>query len=594
MINLRKIAEVAIKQGLAPVPVLVYRNGEKLDKRPLVAWKPFQQRMPTSEEVDAWPWDRANGLGIIPGDRVAVLDIDDADVAEQVLERLVELGLHTRVHGTRRGLHVYLRANGGRCQDIYLNGRKVGEIIAGKGHLITFASPYHIPLTDHRAFGAKGRAVESVGAFVGKLLPMARLRRPSDSSTAVIRQGGRNTYLANLAIRMARQGASQEAIDAALLADNEKRCQPPLPGEEVSEIAANKAATYPPHTGWAPGNGSWPAGDADAAGPVLVRLADVGRAEVSWVWQGRLPRGRITLFDGDPGVGKSWVSLAIAATLSRGGPLPGQAPGGEAARVLILTAEDGLADTVRPRLEDMGGDLERVEVLTAVKGADGRERHVNLMDDLPAVEAALAAGGYGLVVIDPLNAYLGTTLDTHRDAALRAVLTPLAALAERYKVSLIAIRHLTKGKRDRAIYRGQGSIAYTAAARVVHLVGVNPKNHQQRVIACIKNNLVPLPPPLAFEIGAKGLVPFHWLGETDVTPAALLAPEPEAEEATVLEEAKRFLTDALSEGPVEVKVLQKETKAAGLAWRTVERAKTALGVKAVKLGFDAGWGWELL
>src|SRR3989442_136267 len=168
------------------------------------------------------------------------------------------------------------------------------------------------------------------------------------------------------------------------------------------------------------------------------------------------------------------------------------------ANVLILTAEDGLSDTVVPRLQELGADLSRVTVLTSVR-REGKERHFSLVDDMAALEAALVGGDFALVIIDPLNAYLGTSLDTHRDAALRSVLTPLAALVERFGVALIAIRHLTKGARDRAIYRGQGSIAYTAAARVVHLVGVDPNNDKQRVIACIKNNLALHPPALAFE-----------------------------------------------------------------------------------------------
>ena len=138
--------------------------------------------------------------------------------------------------------------------------------------------------------------------------------------------------------------------------------------------------------------------------------------------------------------------------------------------MLILSAEDGVADTIRPRLEDMGADLSRVTVLTAVIDEDGQERHPSLVDDLAALDEVLSAGSFGLVIVDPINAYLGTSLDTHRDAALRAVLTPLGKLAEKHNVVMDLVRHLTKGGADKAIYRGQGNIAYTAAARIGLLV----------------------------------------------------------------------------------------------------------------------------
>ena len=196
------------------------------------------------------------------------------------------------------------------------------------------------------------------------------------------------------------------------------------------------------------------------------------------------------------------------------------------------------------------------------------------------------------MVIDPINAYLGVALDTHRDAALRAVLTPLALLAQRWGVIVLCIRHLTKGTRDKAIYRGQGNIAYTAQARVVFLVGVNPDDERERVMACIKNNLAPLPPALAFEL-VDGR--FLWRGETAVTPAALLAPDRGDEDRSALAEAKDFLADLLADGPVEVKQVQAAARAAGLAWRTIERAKAALGVKAHREGFGPGGRsvWEM-
>jgi len=332
-------------------------------------------------------------------------------------------------------------------------------------------------------------------------------------------------------------------------------------------------------------------GQPSPAEPILVTVADVEREEVAWLWPGYIPKGRLTIIDGDPGVGKSWLALAIAAAVTTGAPWPGQAESREAANVLVLTAEDGIADTIRPRLEDMGADLRRVRVLTGVQDSEGQQRHPSLVDDLPVLDGVLAQGGYDLVVIDPVNAYLGTSLDTHRDAALRSVLTPLALLAERWKVAIPCIRHLTKSPRDRAIYRGQGSIAYCAAARTVHLVGVNPNDPTERVITCIKNNLAPEPPSLAFEI-TEGR--FLWRGETSVSAAALLAPDSGPEERGALAEAQDFLRDLLTAGAVDAEEGWRQARKLGIAERTLKRARAALGIKARREGFGPGgrWVWE--
>jgi hypothetical protein len=335
-----------------------------------------------------------------------------------------------------------------------------------------------------------------------------------------------------------------------------------------------------------------PEGPSAPATPVLVTVADVEREEVSWLWPGYIPKSYLTIIDGDPSVGKSWLALAIAAAVTTGAPWPGQTAHREAANALVLTAEDGIANTVRPRLEDMGADLRRVRVLAAVQDGEGRQRHPSLVDDLPALDKALAEGAYSLLIIDPINAYLGASLDTHRDSALRSVLTPLGLLVERWGLAVLCIRHLTKSPRDRAIYRGQGSIAYCAAARTVHLVGVNPDDPTERVLACIKNNLAPEPPSLAFEL-TDGR--FLWRGETSVTAAGLLRPDADDGEQGALAEAQDFLRDLLADGPVDAEEGSRQARKVGIAERTLKRARAALGVKARRQGFGRGgrFLWEL-
>jgi len=326
---------------------------------------------------------------------------------------------------------------------------------------------------------------------------------------------------------------------------------------------------------------------------IVRRLGDVEREEIEWLWDKRIPRGKITVLDGDPEVGKSYLSLAIASAVTLGTALPDGDPG-LADGVLILTAEDGLGDTVRPRAEDMGADLRKIHCLTAVATSDGKTKHFSLADDLPALEGYLQSCPISLVIIDPINAYLGASIDTNKDAALRSVLTPVAELAERFRVAVLVIRHLTKGNRDKAIYRGQGSIAYVAAARSVLLAGKNPADETERAIVCIKNNLAEHPTGTAFEI-REGQ--FRWKGPTTLTAEDLLRPE-SGDGRSAVDEAVDFLKEALGNGARPINELGKEAKPHGISPAALGRARKKIGIKSRRIG-EAGkrgggvWLWSL-
>ncbi len=327
--------------------------------------------------------------------------------------------------------------------------------------------------------------------------------------------------------------------------------------------------------------------------PVIVSLADVEKQDVQWLWRSRIPQGKLTMLDGDPGNGKSWFSFAIAAALTNGQPLPDDGEIREPSNVLILSAEDGLGDTIRPRLEGMQADLTRIQVLTGIQG-EKTEQHLNIADNLASLESALKQRPYSLVIIDPLNAYIGNGVDTHKDAAIRAVLTPLSQLAAKYNVALLCIRHLNKGSSDKAIYRGQGSIAYTAAARVGLLLGVHPDNKNQRIVACIKNNLTEKPPAIAFDITNSQ---FTWMGVSDVTEDMLLQTSKEYKERTTeKEEAMEFLQTLLADEPVSAKEVQTQGEEVGFSLRTLKRAKKELGATSKRIGktgSEGSWAWML-
>lgn len=333
-----------------------------------------------------------------------------------------------------------------------------------------------------------------------------------------------------------------------------------------------------------------PDGASAQASPRVVRMADVPPERVTWLWEPYVPRGKLTILEGDPGIGKSSVAFAIATFVTLGRGLPGM-PVMDPANVLILSAEDGLGDTIRPRLDSMGADVARIFAIDGpltCGGEDGEE-------GLAFVEDAIARLGPTLVVLDPLVYYLGAGVDLHRANEVRAVTARLARLAELYSCAIVAVRHLSKGSRDRAIYRGLGSIDLTAAARSVLLAGQDPDEPAKRAIAQTKCNLAPLGPPVGFSLEGGH---FAWLPETDLTAARMLAAEGDGEEVGRRAGAEEFLQEALVDGPRPAKEIRREARDEGLSDRTLDRAKAALGVRATRRG-EAGrrgggaWVWEL-
>lgn len=320
--------------------------------------------------------------------------------------------------------------------------------------------------------------------------------------------------------------------------------------------------------------------------PVLVRVSEVQREDVRWLWGNRIPLGKLTLLEGDPGVGKSFCSLAIATAVTRGLGLPGQART-DAGNVLILSSEDGIADTIRPRLEDMGADLERISILRGAKNPKGEERAVTLLD-LDILERAMDLEKPKLTIVDPLIAYLAGR-DEWKAGQVRGVLGPLAALAEKTGSAVMGIRHLVKSM-VRAIYKGQGSIDFLAACRSAFVFGENPDVVGDYIMAHVKSSLAPKAASLSYSIQHGR---FSWGGESHLTAEQVLAAPASEDEAGEKHEAEGFLRDVLNEGPLGSGEIKKQAREAGISERTLWRAKTSLKIKATKDGITGGWKWCL-
>ncbi len=257
-------------------------------------------------------------------------------------------------------------------------------------------------------------------------------------------------------------------------------------------------------------------------------LSEIEAQEVRWLWEKRIPLGKITILDGDPGMGKSLLAINIAACVSAGHPMPDGTPGIQGG-VILIAPEDGAGDTLRPRLEAAGGDPSQVLLLNLVEGLDAKKVRVNdrpfsLSHDLEVLEAEIKRTKAVLVVLDPLTAVLGRRLDASRDQDVREVFTPLAQLAERANCAILIIRHLSKGASHNALYRGAGSIGIIAAARTGLILTRHPYEENKRILATTKNNLSNKAPNLNYRIveNESGIPYIQWLGENNYTLSTLL------------------------------------------------------------------------
>ncbi len=334
--------------------------------------------------------------------------------------------------------------------------------------------------------------------------------------------------------------------------------------------------------------------DADAFRPQLVRkrMSDVAPEAVSWLWPGRFPLGKLALLVGDPGLGKSFLTLDLAARLSRGTPWPDRLDEAVTpADTVLLSAEDDPGDTIRPRLDAAEADASRIHVVTGVqRSATGEPKYFSLDADLGPLEDTIAETSARLCVIDPVSAYLGDR-DSHSNADIRGLLAPLADLAARHGCAVVAVTHMNKAGGARAMYRAMGSLAFIAAARIGWLVAKNQEDDTRRLLLPIKSNLIAEPHGIAFQI-LDGRV--HWFPEPiDVDADAVLSAT--GGDRAESNAAADWLLSLLACGPLPVGEIRDAARADCHRWRTVERAKKTLGIVSQREGYGSSgrFVWKL-
>jgi len=339
---------------------------------------------------------------------------------------------------------------------------------------------------------------------------------------------------------------------------------------------------------------------AESVGGITITLSDVEPEMVDWLWPARLPLGKIVVIDGDPSVGKSTITVDCAARVSTGSDWPDGTPCRRRS-VLLLSAEDGLADTIRPRLDAASGDPSRVHALTEIRYRDEndqiRSRPVTLAD-LDQIEAAVRRTNAILVVVDVLMAFLPGKVDSHRDQDVRGVLSGLAAMAERTGCCVLLLRHLNKSAGGSAMYRGGGSIGIIGAARMGLLAALDPEDENRRVLAAVKSNLAQMPEALAYQLvdsPEHGCARVEWLGVSQHSAGSLLSVPRDEDERSDRDEAVDWLTKYLVDQGGEAiasDVLRVATKD-GITRTTLGRARTRAGVSSTKDGFGGPWIWRL-
>lgn len=535
-----------------------------------------------SKIINQWFSNSNINVGICTGKQssLVVLDVDPKHGGNDSLKKLSNIPLTPQVQTGGNGKHFYLKHPGGDIRN------SVGTL--GPGLDIRAEGGYVVAPPSLHSSGNEYKWLVDPKAPLADI-PKCLLKKQAttkllDVAGHLLYEGQRNNTLTSLAGAMRRKGANIDAIYAALVKENETRCKPLLPDKELKTIATS-IGKYEPESG---------------PKPIVSRLADIEPQSIKWFWFNRFPMGKLSLLVGNPGLGKSFLTLYMAARVTIGGSWPDSdgsfedaftAPKGS---VVLLTAEDDLADTVRPRLDNMGADSSKIMAIEGVQISKEGQKYFDLSQHIPVLEQAIESSkDVKLVIIDPISAYLGGT-DSHKNAEVRGILAPLAKLAEKHRVAVIAVSHLNKNPSNVAVYRVMGSLAFIAAARAVWLVS-NDKNEEQtrrRLLTPCKTNLSVEPTGLAFSI-KDGRVEFE-SGTLNMTSDEALSAGKDEEEKTALEAAKDFLRQCLEDGPVPSKQVYKEAAENKHSVSTLRRAMKTLGIMSRKSsGPDSKWIMEL-
>ena len=311
----------------------------------------------------------------------------------------------------------------------------------------------------------------------------------------------------------------------------------------------------------------------------IINMSDVESKEISWLWYPFIPYGKLTIIQGDPGEGKTTLILNIAAVLSKGQGLDEHMKPEQPLHIIYQTAEDGLADTVKPRLEKAQADCNNIFVI------DETDVSLSMLDE--RIEQAILKEKAKLMILDPIQAYLGAKMDMNRANEARDMTKHLGQVAERTGCAIVLIGHMNKNAGGKVAYRGMGSIDFFAVARSVLLVGRVKGQENWRAMIQIKNNLAERGHAKSFVL-TDGV--FTWKGDYDITEDELAGGF--APKTSKQEEAKDLLVSlSCTTKEAAVSQIQEKARDRGISWRTMEMVKKELQIKSKKV--NNAWYWIL-
>jgi len=330
----------------------------------------------------------------------------------------------------------------------------------------------------------------------------------------------------------------------------------------------------------------------------IVRASTVKIKPIKWIWPGILAQGKLVFLAGDPGLGKSQVSLFICAIISSGGQWPVSDEICTKGNVLILSAEDGAEDLIVPRLKAVNADLEKIHIIQSVELSDGNEKIFDLTSDVEQLKnEAVQIGNVKIIIIDPISAYLGK-IDSHRNTEVRDALNPIIKFADEIGACLLCVTHLNKGGSGNALSRVTGSIAFAAAARACFVVTRDPNDPDRRLMLPLKNNLAKDTYGFAYRIELKDLSGIEitcvaWEPDKiDLSAEEVLSTQGGNSENRAF--AESFLKEELKDGfEIPCKGLYERAEEHGISRKVLWKMKDKIGAKALKSGFNEGWVWYL-
>jgi hypothetical protein len=537
-------------------------------KQPLTAHG-FRDATTDEDQILSW-WSstpEANiGIATGRGSGIVVLDIDMKN-AKDGYTSAKELGIDpadtpVQVVTASRGAHLYFAYDAAIGNSASKLG--VGLDTRGEGGYVV-VPPSQIKGQPYMWLGSFKQPPSKVpAAMIEKMQAPASLasKRTTDDWLHLldgVGEGSRQDTLPRIVGKLY-ASAPDFAMARALAHLWNERNQPPLSAKEVDECCDRIERKE----------------DAKGNQADFISLADVEMTPIPWLWPGYLPQGAVTLLVGDPGKGKTLVSLDLAARVSAGKPWPDETPNTHGpATVIVLTAEDDLGYTVRPRIEVAGGDVSRIKVVNQSIA----KPTLSLTKSLDWLKQEIEQSGVMLLVIDPLSAYM-PGVDCFKDNEVRSHLAPFVQLTQQHGVTVLAIVHMSKNIERGALQRVLGSTAFVALARATFMVSLDPEDEEQRLFTCPKCNLSRYPQGLTFHIMEQGLsggiiAPVAvWDGTTDLHPDEVLRKLVKGRPESTLIESD--ILDALAQGPVPVKELETHLE---MNERTRRRYGKKLGIE---------------